>query len=148
MFYRISDARFQEILGAEATTVHRIILSGNTYGEFLYVTVSRPASQGRASITFYGLGFHYHREHWLTKIWFWYENHPRSSVLEEFLPKEAAQKMLQERRTEIQPYLSPSQPSSRARLFEMLADLTDEDAAYAELGDFEDEVGWLPDDFE
>jgi hypothetical protein len=52
--------------------------------------------------------------------------------------KQEAQARLQARLEEIRPYVTPVEPSQRARLFEMLADLTDEDGAYTELEDLED----------
>lgn len=149
LFYHVKDSRFREILAAPDTTIHRIRLDGNNYGEFLFVTISKTSEQGRASVTFFGLGFHQLRERWYTHEWFWYENHPISEVMRQQLSKDEAEKALDERRTAIRPYAVPNtSQSSRAKLFELLADFSDEDAALVELDDFENLVDWLPDDFD
>ncbi len=77
---RLSQGRFQEIVKDERTTIHRVEESCNNYGEFLFVTVSRPAAQERACVTFFGLGFHEYRERWIADEWFWYRAHPQGDV--------------------------------------------------------------------
>lgn len=56
---------------------------------------------------------------------------------------EEAQELLEQRRQEIAPYLSQETQIPRARLYELLADLTDEDGAYSELEDLRDAANWL-----
>ncbi len=73
LFWRVSDERFRSLLEDELTMVHRIEASHNDYGEFLFVTASRPGVKERICMTFYGLGFHEHRERWITDEWFWYQ---------------------------------------------------------------------------
>ncbi|MCC7451782.1 MAG: hypothetical protein IT324_30515 [Anaerolineae bacterium] len=51
------------------------------------------------------------------------------------LDSDDAQAWIQERIDEITPSIKPHQQSKRAKLFEMLADLTDEDGATTELDD-------------
>lgn len=148
LYYRVSDARFRAFIDDEQTRVHSIREDGNNYGEFLFVTVSRTVSDQTASVSFFGLGFHDHRERWFTKEWFWYENHPVSNVLRETLPKDEAKVLIQERRGQIQPYVTDAQQSSRAKLFEIIADLSDDDGALSELGDWEGYLEELPDDFD
>src|SRR3972149_3712362 len=74
--YRVTQERFQQILDDQRTTVHSVREDENNYGEFLFVTTSRPAPQGRALVTFYGLGHHWVREQWITDTWSWYEANP------------------------------------------------------------------------
>ena len=57
LYWRLSTERFEEILGDKSTLIHTIKESSNNYGEFLFVTTSRPGDQGRISMTFYGLGY-------------------------------------------------------------------------------------------
>ena len=64
--WRVDQDRFDEILNDEQTIIHKIQLSSNNYGEFLFVTTSRPSDQGRIAMTFFGLGYHEQRERWLT----------------------------------------------------------------------------------
>ena len=63
--WRVNQARFEEILNDDQTIIHEIKDSTNNYGEFTFVTTSRPGDQGRISITFYGLGYHEYRELWI-----------------------------------------------------------------------------------
>ena len=61
LYWRVNQERFDEIIGDEQTTIHKVHESSNMYGEFLFITTSRPGDQGRITMTFYGLGFHEHR---------------------------------------------------------------------------------------
>ena len=42
LYDRISHARLEAILADEQTTIHEIDVSSNAFGEFLFVTASRP----------------------------------------------------------------------------------------------------------
>lgn len=57
LFDKVSHARFLEFLDDPKTKVHRIEESTNSYGEYLFVTVSRPGTKKRILVTFYGLGY-------------------------------------------------------------------------------------------
>lgn len=135
LFERISDKRFKALLADERTAVHHIEVSSNNYGEFLFVTMSRPVGQDRSFLTFWGLGFHERRERWLTDEWRWYETQQFLHQIPQKIAPEDAQALIQERIDEIAPYVTPPHPSKRAKLFEMLADLTDEDGAETDLED-------------
>lgn len=148
LYYRVSDVRFRAFIDDEQTRVNFIREDGNNYGEFLFVTVSRTINNQTASVSFFGLGFHDHRERWLTEEWFWYENHPASAVLRQTLDKDEAKALIQKRRDQIYPYVTDAQQSARAKLFETIADFTDDDAAYSELGDLGEFADWLSDDFD
>jgi hypothetical protein len=138
LFYRISHERFQELFADEQTAIHKIEVSYNNYGEFLFVTASRDTPQGRQPVTFYGQGYHEHRERWITQEWYWYRANAHPSGMKQVLEKEDAQERLQQRLEDIAPYIQDVQQSQRARLYEMLADLTDEDGAIAEMEDLPD----------
>ncbi len=137
LYYRISERRFQQLLADETTQVHAVRLDSNSYGEFLFVTLSREVNSKTYGLTFYGLGFHEPREQWYTQQWYWYENHPMDGVYRQMLPKETAQQFIQERREDIASHLTDDPPSDRAVLFTLLADLTDEDGALNELDDLD-----------
>jgi len=144
LFYRVSDARFQALLDDERTTIHQVELTANHYGEFLFVTLSLPETASQpigerpGVVTFYGLGFHDYRERWITSEWFWCEAFSRPELLEQTIDKATAQKLLEERRAYIRPYLGSPQQSERGRWFEMAANISDEDAALADFEDFAD----------
>jgi len=155
LFYRVSDERFQELLGDERTTVHRVELSANDYGEFLFITVSlpktanQPAGERKSVVTMFGLGLHEYRERWITREWFWYEAFSRPEVVEQRMTKEEVEEILRERREAIAPYVADKVQSGRGRLFAMLADLTDEDGALSEIEDMgDDRADWLSDGLE
>jgi hypothetical protein len=140
LFDRVTDERFRALIEDERTTIHKVELSSNSYGEFLFVTASRPAGESRAVAVFWGYGFHDYRERWLKDEWFWYESPAYSDTMEQTLSREEAQERLKQRLEEIAPYLGDQQQTERARIFEMLADLSDEDGALADLEEMED---WL-----
>ena len=140
---RISDTRFQAFLTDEATTIHKIEIDANNYGEFAFVTVSREAGGQRSIITLWGLGYHEYRERWITDHWRWYKGNQFPAILTQNLQLEEAQERLTERRQEIAPYVSQDSQSRRARLYELLAELTDEDGAYTELEDLGEAADWL-----
>ena len=145
LYSRISNARFQTFLDDENTTIHRIETSSNDYGEFLFITVSREIGAARRLVTFYGLGEHEHRERWYVDEWFYYRANPFPEVLEQQLDREEAQKLIRERRDDIAPYVGQRSQSGRGRLFEMIADLTDDDGAIAEMEDLDGLADWLAD---
>jgi hypothetical protein len=148
LYNRVSDARFRAFLDDEQTTIHRLEESSNSYGEFLFVTVSRMAGDQRRLVTFYGLGEHEHRERWYVDEWFYYRAHPFPDVLEQQVDREKAEKLIQRRRDDIAPYVDQRPQSGRGKLFEMIADLTDDDGAIAEMDDLGDLADWLADGLE
>jgi hypothetical protein len=135
LLYRITDKRLRKIVADEQTTIHKISLDANNYGEFLFVTVSREVADKPVIITFYGLGHHEYREQWFTDEWYWYQGNPFSTILQSTLSKPEAEKQIQARCDEIVAYVTDHTPSQAAQLFAMLADLTDEDGAYTEMED-------------
>ena len=99
--WRLSTERFEEILEDERTFVHTIKDSSNNYGEFLFVTTSRPGEHGRICMTFYGLGYHEHRERWLHEEWFWYQTSTNPNLLRQRIDKEKAKEILKQRLADI-----------------------------------------------
>jgi hypothetical protein len=143
LYWRVNHHRLEEILDDEQTMVHKILESSNMFGEFLFVTTSRPGDQGRVAMTFFGLGFHEHRERWLTNEWFWYQANTYPDMLKEQIDKEEAKEMIRQRLESILPYAQEKTQSEYGQLFELLADLTDDDGALAELQDLGDLKDWL-----
>lgn len=136
LYDRIQNARLTAILQDSATTIHRVELSSNTYGEFLFLTASRPSPNGRMALTFWGLGYHEYRERWYTDEWSWYQTSvPIDTEEAERLEKSEVERLLSERRDEIAGDARTVTQSKRGELFELLADLTDEDGAWAEIDD-------------
>lgn len=137
---RISHSRFETILKDEQTSIHNVHLDRNNYGEFLFVTTSRPVGEGRSALTFFGLGFHEPRDRWMVDDWVWYETSVEGKNAT--LDKDEALSVIEERRAEVKQYAAGHDQSQRGRLFETIADMTDDDGALAEFEDLEE---WLDD---
>jgi hypothetical protein len=148
LYDRVTNERFEELIGDERTTIHEITEDCNNYGEFLFVHTSRPVGERRASVTFYGAGFHELRERWFVDQWFFYQANNFPDRLSQTVSKEEAAQMIKRRREAIAPYVSNKPQSSRAKLFEMLAELTDDDGAIAEMEDLGEVADWLAGDLE
>lgn len=143
LFWRVSQERFQAILDDEQTIIHQIKETSNDFGEFLFVTTSRPGNKSRIAMTFYGLGYHDQRERWITDEWFWYQSEPFSKMMEQKIEKEEAEELLHQRLESISPSIQEATQTQRGKIFEILADLTDEDGALAEMEDLEFLNEWL-----
>ena len=100
---RISGERFWTLLGDEETVIHRVEVDSNDYGDFMFVTLSRPADDQRSLTTFCGMGYHKYRERWITDHWRWYQTSPRPQMLERQLTREEAEGLLRARQREIAP---------------------------------------------
>jgi hypothetical protein len=94
-------------------------------------------------MTFYGLGYHEHRERWITKEWFWYQANVFPNMTQQIIDKEKVKEMVRQRLESISPYASQHNQSRRGKVFDMLADLTDDDGALAEMEDLESLGDWL-----
>ena len=140
--WRVNQERFDEILADERTTIHTVRESSNAFGEFLFVSTSRPGIKDRVAITFFGLGYHEHRERWITNEWFWYQANVFHDMMDQQIDKEEAAELIRQHLENIRPYLQKDTQTRRGKLFETLADLTDDDGALAELGDMELSGDW------
>ena len=94
-------------------------------------------------MTFFGLGYHEHRLRWITGEWFWYKTYLDPDPKQEPIDKVEAQEIIHRRRGKISPYLQESEQTENGKLFELLADLTDEDGAMAEMEDLESLNKWI-----
>ena len=142
---RVSHERFLQILSDPKTQVHALEESHNNYGEYLFVTLSRPGGKQRIFLTFYSLGFHEYRERWVYQEWYWYESVRGAGMEHRRVPRNAARQQIDERYRECQASARHDAQTNRGRIFELLADLTDEDGAYTEM---EDLPHWLLDEDE
>ncbi|HMN13661.1 MAG TPA: hypothetical protein PKD55_15195 [Bellilinea sp.] len=145
LFDRVSHERFLQILSDPKTQVHALEESHNNYGEYLFVTLSRPGGKQRVFLTFYGLGFHEGRERWVYQEWYWYPSVRGAGVEHQRVPPNTARQQIDERHRECQESARQDVQTNRGRVFELLADLTDEDAATIEM---EDLPHWLLDEDE
>lgn len=136
-YYQISHARLLALLHDPQTTVHRVTLDHNNYGDYLFITLSRTEKDIRRAITFYGLGYHRYREAWVKDTWHWYEHHPIDRLYQEAVSKDEALVQIEARHAEIAQEPVSQDPSDRAVLFALLGDLADDDFAQSELEDWD-----------
>lgn len=131
----MSDEKLKEIIASPATTTHAVELSTNAFGEFLFLTASRGRGQQRICMIFYGLGYHEYRERWISEEWFWHQAPSNSVQIQRVIPGEEVTEKLEKRLTEISSHLNEDTQTELGRTFEQLANLTDDDAALAEMQD-------------
>ena len=86
-------------------------------------------------MTFYGAGYHEYRERWISKEWFWYQSQESMVDIQTKMSGEEVTEKLEQRLAEISPYLGEDTQTELGRMFEQFADLTDDDAALAEMQD-------------
>ncbi len=134
LFTRVTHDRYMTFLAATDTSIHDAQLSTNSYGEFLFVTMSRPGTEAREQYTFFGLGYHEPRDRWITDEWFWYQARPYSQEQKE-LEREHVLQLIADRQTDISRDAALHKRSRRGVIFEELADVSDDDSV---LADFED----------
>ena len=128
---RVTDERLKELLASPNTTPHNLKLSTNTFGEFLFLTISQGIGEQRIYLTFYGFGYHKFRERWISNEWFWYQSQESMVDFSKQILKEGAMKKLEERLEKIKPNFGKDTQTEHGRRFEHLADLFDDDAALA-----------------
>ena len=87
------------------------------------------------------LPYHEYRERWIADSWQWYDNYLPEKRQND-VPKDEALSQIKERESYVRANATPPDQSKRAQLYELVADLTDEDGALTELEDFEN-LGWL-----
>ncbi|MFC1923653.1 hypothetical protein ACFLY4_10240, partial [Chloroflexota bacterium] len=143
LHWRVDGERFQEIIEDDRTIIHEIKESYNNYGEFIFITASRSGDQSPIIMTFYGLGYHEHRERWLTDEWFWYQSNLNEDQQDQQISKEEAQELLEKRLADLHPFIKEDTQTEKGKFFELLADLTDEDGALAEMEDIEPYIDWI-----
>lgn len=144
-FLRVGHDRFKEILEDNQTVIHKIEPSSNDFGEFIFVTTSRLCDNKRIGMTFFGLGYHELRERWITDEWFWFQSEIFPDLLKQKIIRKEAQDLLKLRAEQIAPLAAQDNQTKQGELFEILADLTDEDGALAEMEDLESLNDWLAD---
>lgn len=143
LYDQISHKRLLTLLVDEQTHIHEAELSENSYGEFLFITVSRPSEKQRTYYTLYGMGYHEYRERWITDLWSWFRSERMPSLEAKRMTQEEVMQIIDTRLAAIRPGLETPTQTPRGLLYEMLAEIADEDGAISELEDLAD---WFFDD--
>lgn len=139
LYDNISHTRLMALVMQPDVDIHEVKEDSNSFGEYLFVTVSCRSEQPKKLYTFWGLGHHEYRERWIADSWQWFESQ-QSAAKKPMMRKEEAYIQIKEREAFVQANAAPANQQSRqAQLYELMADLTDEDGALSELED----LGWI-----
>lgn len=138
LYDQVSHDRLMALMLQPDVDIHEVKEDSNSFGEYLFVTVSCRTEQPKRLLTFWGLGYHDHRERWIVDSWQWFESQRNINGVP-MLDKDEAYAQIKEREAYVRANVTSSEQSPRAQLYEMLADLTDEDGALSELED----LGWM-----
>lgn len=129
-----------QLASDSSSSLYRAHVDTNSYGEFFFATISRPNEEkGQDFYTFYGLGFHEQRDRYYVDEWYFYTGSITSN--EEVMSFDNFASLVQQRLDKISPEYRRHKQSARGRLFEEIADLTDDDGAIADMEDFPDFFG-------
>jgi hypothetical protein len=142
-WWRLTDARFREIIFKPQTIIHRVSASSNSHGDFLFVTTSRLVPQGRVGMTFFGMGYHEQSDRWITDEWYWFQTTIQPHMLKERITKEETEKLLEQRKEIIKSNLQGVTRKQQGEGHEILADLKKVDSALVEMGDLASLDDWL-----
>lgn len=137
LYDNVSHKRLLALMMQPDIDVHEVEPSSNSFGEYLFVTLSCRAEQPKKLWTFWGLGYHEYRERWITDSWQWFESYRQAGEMP-IIPKQEAYNQINERESFVRAQVNPAKPSRSAQMYELLAEFTDEDGALAELED----LGW------
>lgn len=136
LYNRVNTKKLLELIdkAAKICDCHR---DYNNYGNFLFVTLALKGKDGKLeAITFYGAGLHEDREKYLTDQWFWYWSNDWLLDKPAMDKDEVKQTILSEiEKTKTEAKENPIQ--KRGKLFNLIADLADEDGAYTFLEDLD-----------
>ena len=142
-WWRLTDARFREIILSPATIIHRVSASSNSHGDFLFVTTSRLVLQGRVGMTFFGMGYHENSKRWITDEWYWYQTPIQPHLIRERVKKEEAEKLLMQRIEIISRCSNENSQQQQGETKDILTDLAEEDSALVEMGGIASLDHWL-----
>jgi hypothetical protein len=130
LFDKITLKRAKEIIQREDVLVHSSEISFNTYGEFLFITFTYEEK----IFVIYGLGEHCERERWVGDFNI---NTGQEYDIRDTSPidKDEVLKQINER-AKLKKYYTYEQ-SFRGELYDILADIGDEDGAASILSDYD-----------
>ena len=127
LFERLTLKRGIEILSREDLEVYSSEISRNSYGEFLFITIKYKET----AIELWGLGEHIYRERWQD----WFAINKSDLRYNEPIDKEVVFKQITERLGLGKSY--DLEQTESGKLFEVLAEIGDEDGAASMIDDYE-----------
>jgi len=81
LYDHVTHNRFLAIVMQPDVDIHEIKEDSNSFGEYLFVTISCRAEQPKKLYTFWGLGYHEHRERLIVDSWQWFESQRKAETL-------------------------------------------------------------------
>lgn len=138
LFTELTDDRFNALVNDPQNAVYEVDQSSNNYGEFLFVTIGRDVGGKTIYLTAYGMGYKEASGRWITATWQFYSGSNYRNAKP--MPKATAVKQIEAARQEA--LKSAKEDADRVRTkeqraFEFIAELTDDDGAWAELQDID-----------
>jgi hypothetical protein len=106
LYDQVSHQRLLAVVMQPDVDVHAIELATNSFGEYLFVTLSCRSGQLKSLYTFWGLGYHDHLERWITESWQWYESTRKVETVA-IQPKDDAYAQIKEREAFVRAHITP-----------------------------------------
>lgn len=128
---QVSHARLLDLIGRASARILNIVESENSHGEFLFVTVQFPSE----TLEFYGAGYHWQKERWISDSWRVFDTHPYSGNRPQD-DKAAALRTIERARQYAAAQPQPER-TKRADLYETLSLFSDEDGALSMMEDYD-----------
>lgn len=139
LFDRVTAKRLKEIINDKRNKLVYNKRDENNYGEFRFITLI----DGKDKITFYGNGFHWPRDCYYTKTWFFYISPISNWERDKYKPvddshKKHAIQISEFEAEELAEEARKHHQSKEGKIFTCVANLTDDDAAMSmlECGEF------------
>jgi len=132
-FGSVSHKEFMELL--DKGIVYEYKVSYNSYGEFMFVSIYFPEID--KGIVFYGLGYHEYRDRYVLNKWEYH--HDDFFELDRLIsapPKRLVKEAIEDRLAEISALAKQHKQSKSGKVYDMIAELMDDDAAIAFMEDF------------
>jgi hypothetical protein len=109
-------------------------VSSNSYGEFCFLDIS--TTKGLV-VSVWGLGYHEMREQYVTSFEINYADFKEEILAQPTINKANLIRFLEKRKADDEVYYGKPAKSNEAKLFSLLADYTDDDAALTEMEDMD-----------
>lgn len=100
-FNHVSHDCLLTFIDDDNTRICRMEITHNAYGKFLFITTEYSHKQERATVTFFGCGYHEELKRWLLDDWFFYVSNPPSRDDRGSIQRKEARERLEARRSEI-----------------------------------------------
>jgi hypothetical protein len=139
LFGKITNERMLNLINRPSIRVVSLNHDGNFHGEFLWITFVF----GEYYLQAYSMGFHEGKDRYITEAWsiVHYEKYTKKMQEESNhtfrMDRDIVTQTIEDERVRCEECQSRHKTSERGSTYEMLADMSDDDAAYSMVEDFE-----------